>query len=475
MKRFKLGFNFLGSIRFYIFLMVFAAGLIPSLFLTSSIMSSYENRTVSAETIRITAQSNVLANKLVSDGCFEVGDSQVYSSQIDLIASYYEGRIMLINTDYEVLYDSYGIDDEKTIVSEKVFECMQNRVVSNYDSANNYIEVCVPVTEEDDTVIGVIMVSKSSTEIYANMAYMKQNAFVMQFAIMILVVFIAIYGSGKLMKPFDVMSESIDKIQTDYENEQLSVLNYNETKQISKAFNAMLSRIKTLDDSRQEFVSNVSHELKTPLASMKVLADSLLGQEDVPIELYQEFMTDIAEEIDRENQIINDLLSLVKLDKSQGVLNITSVNVNDLMELTLKRLRPIAGEKNIEIVYETLRPVTAEIDEVKMALVFTNLVENAIKYNVDDGWVHVSLNADHQFFYVTVEDGGIGIPEEAQEHIFERFYRADKSHSREIGGTGLGLAIVRNAVLMHRGAIQVNSTEGKGSTFSLRVPLLYVQ
>ncbi len=471
MKHFKLGFDFLGSIRFYIFLMVFFAGLIPSLFLTSSVLGGYERRTVSSETIRITAQSKLLANRLVADGFFE-NNSDVSYDQIELLASYYEGRIILIDTDYEIVYDSYGIDEGKTVVSEKVFECMRGLDVSNYDSANGYIEVCVPVTENDE-VIGVIAVSKSSSGISADMDYIKQNAFVMQFSIMILVIFIAIYGSGKLMKPFGVMSESIDRIQTDYENEQLSVLNYTETKEISKAFNAMLSRIKTLDDSRQEFVSNVSHELKTPLTSMKVLADSLLDQEDVPNELYKEFMTDIAEEIDRENKIINDLLSLVKLDKSQGVLNITQVNVNELMELTLKRLRPIAGKKNIEIVYETLRPVSAEIDEVKMALVFTNLVENAIKYNVEDGWVHVSLNADHQFFYVTVEDGGIGIPEESVEHIFERFYRADKSHSREIGGTGLGLAIVRNAVLMHRGAIQVNSTEGKGSTFSLRVPLTY--
>ncbi len=470
----KLGFGFFNSIRFYIFFMVFAAGLIPSLFLTSSMMNSYENRTVSTETIRIISQTKVLANSLLKESYFDDTDSEKMSDRIDLLANYYEGRIMVINSDFIVIYDNYGLDTGKTIVSQKVFECMQNNDVSNYDSDNKYIEVAIPATDYDSgEVLGAILVAKSATEIVSNMSYIQKNAFVMQFAIMILVIFIAIYGSRKLMKPFDVMSESIDRMQADYEHEQLSVLDYAETKQISKAFNEMLSRIKTLDDSRQEFVSNVSHELKTPLTSMKVLADSLVGQENVPVELYQEFMTDIAAEIDRENKIINDLLSLVKMDKSQGVLNITQVNVNDLIELTLKRLRPIANEKNIEIVYETLRPVTADIDEVKMTLVFTNLVENAIKYNNEGGWVHVSLNADHQFFYVTVEDNGLGIPEDSVDHIFERFYRADKSHSREIGGTGLGLAIVRNAVLMHRGAIQVNSTLGKGSTFSLRVPLTY--
>lgn len=116
----------------------------------------------------------------------------------------------------------------------------------------------------------------------------------------------------------------------------------------------------------------------------------------------------------------------------------------------------------------------AEVDETKLSLAVSNLVENAIKYNHENGWVHVSLNADHKFFYLKVADSGMGIPKEAQEHIFERFYRVDKSHSREIGGTGLGLAIARSAVIMHRGAIKVYSEEGEGTTFTVRIPLKYV-
>ena len=207
---------------------------------------------------------------------------------------------------------------------------------------------------------------------------------------------------------------------------------------------------------------------------MKVLADSLLGQEDVPAELYKEFMGDIAEEIERENKIINDLLSLVKMDKSAGSLNISVVNVNELLETIMKRLRPIAEKQYVELVLESFRPVSAEIDEVKISLALTNLVENAIKYNKPEGWVHVSLNADHKYFFVRVEDSGIGIPEESLEHIYERFYRVDKSHSREIGGTGLGLAITRNAVLMHRGAIKAHSKEGEGTIFTVRIPLTYI-
>ena len=168
------------------------------------------------------------------------------------------------------------------------------------------------------------------------------------------------------------------------------------------------------------------------------------------------------------------MLSLVKLNKTSGDLNITSVNVNDLLEQILKRLGPIAKKQNIEIIYESFRPVMADVDEVKISLALTNLIENAIKYNVPDGWIRVSLNADHKYFYVKVADSGIGIPEDVQDLIFERFYRVDKARSRETGGTGLGLAITKSVVQMHRGAIKIYSQEGEGTTFNVRIPLNFI-
>ena len=207
---------------------------------------------------------------------------------------------------------------------------------------------------------------------------------------------------------------------------------------------------------------------------MKELADSLISQRDVPIEVYQEFMTDIAKEIEREDKIITDLLALVKMDRTAADLNIAEVDINVLVELIMKRLRPIAQKRDVELVYESVRPVTAAVDEVKMTLVISNLVENAVKYNKEHGWVKVTLDADHRFFTVEVADSGIGIPTESLDHIYERFYRVDKSRSREIGGTGLGLAITRSAVLMHRGSIRVESIEGEGTVFKVRIPLSYI-
>ena len=192
------------------------------------------------------------------------------------------------------------------------------------------------------------------------------------------------------------------------------------------------------------------------------------------MELYQEFMQDIAQEIDRENSIISDLLTLVKLDRKTLSLNITSVDINAFLEQILKRLRPIAEKENIELVFESVRSVTAEIDETRLSLAFSNLVENGIKYNQKNGWVKVSLDADHKYFYVEVSDSGIGIPEESLDYIFERFYRVDKSHSREIGGTGLGLAITKSAVVAHRGVIKVQNGQEEGAVFTVRIPLRYI-
>ena len=288
-----------------------------------------------------------------------------------------------------------------------------------------------------------MLVSVSTDSINLNMEYLARNAYVIQLICAVAAVFLAVILSIQLVKPFHKMSKSIDEIKTGYGEDALSVNDYTETIEICKKFNEMLGRMKVLDDSRQEFVSNVSHELKTPLTSMKVLADSLNSMEDAPIELYKEFMGDIGNEI-------------------------------ELLEQILKRLNPIAEKQNVELVLESFRPVSADVDEVKITLAFTNLIENAIKYNKPGGWVHVTLNADHQYFYLKVEDSGIGIPEDSLEHIYERFYRVDKSHSREIGGTGLGLAITRNAVLMHRGAIKVFSTEGEGTIFNVRIPLNYI-
>ena len=286
---------------------------------------------------------------------------------------------------------------------------------------------------------------------------------------LVIVLFVAV-----LMKPFARLQEILDKVADGNLDETISVNTYKETSHISSSIQSTITKLKEVDQSREEFVSNVSHELKTPITSIRVLADSLMGMDEAPVELYREFMSDISDEIDRESKIIDDLLSMVKMGKAAAELNVAQVDINALVQQILKRLRPIAQKRNVELVFESIRDVVADVDETKLSLAINNLVENAIKYNVENGWVHVVLDADHKFFYVKVADSGIGIPEDYQERVFERFYRVDKARSRETGGTGLGLSITRNVILMHHGAIRLLSKEGEGATFTVRIPLNYI-
>ena len=463
------------NMRFRCILFAMLAGLLPCLAALFGIVKFYESRAVELRTAEIQNQCTILCNQLNNYGYLSDTSSEVINTSLTQLTNIYNGRVMVIDEELRVIKDTYSLDEGKTDVSENVVRCMKGERTNFYDRTNHYIEVTSPIVERGgEKVLGVMLASVSTDNIETTKQVLYTHGGVIVGIAMILLAMLSVFLADRMVRPIHKITGAIENVTEGYSDDVLHVDTFTETRQLSEAFNKMLGRLKILDESREEFVSNVSHELKTPMTSMKVLADSLLEQDNVPVEMYQEFMQDIAKEIDRENQIITDLLSLVKMDRSGQTMNIQTMNINDLLEQILKRLKPIAEKKNVEMVMETFRPVNAEIDETKFTLAVSNLVENAIKYNHENGWVHVSLNADHKYFYVKVEDSGIGIPEQDQAHIFERFYRVDKSHSREIGGTGLGLAIARNAVLVHRGSIKVYSNEGEGTTFTVRIPLIYV-
>lgn len=475
------------SLKARIFLIIMLTGIVPCIMTKYGILDNYEERAVSLRTSDVQTQVKIIADHLLNYNYLQETSSEVINAEIDQLSNLYDGRVLIITSNFKVVKDTYDISEGKTMISEEVMKCFKGQNTANYDEKNGYIEITTPIMQqgassdnekesqpEGDTIKGVMLTSVSTDSIAATMEILGRKANVLEILIGMVILGFAAVLSNVLVRPFNRLTDAINQIQEGYTGELISVPDYVETVHIVDAFNQVLARMKRLDDSRQEFVANVSHELKTPITSVKVLADSLRDQGDVPVELYKEFMEDIAEEIDRENKIINDLLALVKMDKTAADLNISVVDINELTEIILKRLRPIARKRDIEVVFESIRQVTAEIDEVKMTLIITNLVENAIKYNREQGSVKVVLDADHQFFILQVSDTGIGIPEEAMEHIYERFYRVDKSHSREIGGTGLGLAITRSAVLMHRGSIKLTSVEGEGTTFVVRIPLNYI-
>ena len=466
------------SFRFRIFISLILVGFFACTITSRVILENYETKTVSNRVTEVTGHLKVLANHLVTYNYLSDSSSDVINAELSQISTLFNGRVLVINSSYRVIYDTYGISDGKYMIAKEVLECFNGNVGYNTDSVNRYIEVAVPIregkaSEEDSRVLGVLLASVSLANIDSNIAHLSRISLMLEIVISIFVFALAAFISSRMIKPITEISESINHVAS-FEGEDTITSKYTETTKIAKAFNEMYTRFKAMDDSRQEFVSNVSHELKTPITSMKVLADSLIAQDNVPIEVYQEFMQDIAAEIDREDSIITDLLALVRMEKGDSVLNVKQVDANEMLELIIKRLGPIARKNEIDLIYESRREVIAMIDEVKITLAISNLIENAIKYNKHPGWVKIILDADHQYMTCAVIDSGIGIPEDSINHIFERFYRVDKSHSRQIGGTGLGLAIARKTILLHRGSIKVNSVVGEGTTFLVRLPLKYI-
>lgn len=404
--------KFFKSLRFRIFIILIILGIVPGIIVTQLMIHYYENQAVEVSVSAVRTECAILCDQIIKENYLNDSSSEAVNSKLELLSNVYGGRILVVDRDFKIVRDTYHVEEGRTLVSSKVIRCFKNGDSDEFKKIGQMIELVVPVKSADvSQVQGAMLVNISGSEIAAIAGDLEQKGILIICIIIVLSLFLAYILSTVLVKPLARVTKAIEDLTDGYQQDEISVPDYTETELITDAFNKMLARMKVLDESRSEFVSNVSHELKTPMTSMKVLADSLVGQQGVPEDLYQEFMRDITAEIDRENRIITDLLTLVKMDKKNADLQIQHMSINQLLEDILKRLRPIADKRNIDLILDSFRPVEADVDELKFTSAISNLVENAIKYNVDDGWVRVSLDADHKFFYVTVADSGMGIPE----------------------------------------------------------------
>ena len=457
-------------------LILVITGMLPVLVFHHVMTNTYLSAEVEMAMSSMETEALILVNRLQGSGYLEGKRDALNDALLDQMAENWSGRIRIVDTSLQIVRDTLSRDEGKYLLAPVVVKALQGSFSESYNAREHTMLFVEPVAsvEPDGGTAGVILVTADTAHIEKPIRDRQREATILEiifFFILLLVDILLIYYT---LKPLGMLAEAINKAAEGTLTANVDVRDYTETARISDSVNRTLTRLKTLDESRQEFVSNVAHELKTPITSIRVLADSLMSMGEAPVELYQEFMSDISQEIDRESKIIDDLLSLARLDNNAMPMNIVRMNINEKMELILKRLTPIAQVRNIELLFESYRPVIADIDDVKLTLAVTNLVENAIKYNKDNGWVKVSLNADHQFFYIKISDSGCGIPEDALEHIFERFYRVDKARSRETGGTGLGLSITRSIVALHHGEVKAYSKLGEGTTFVIRIPLHYV-
>ena len=461
--------------------LVFLIVTITILFSSRILNSIVAAKLLEEQTKEVKKHCAVLTNQIMS------GEMRSYSMnypkvsdsskirEVERLADYLGGRILIIDSHFKVITDTYRKSYGHYLINQETVDAMRGQGPVARIVNNHFMQVIMEIRNSDGEIQGIIIALSSLSLRRAVMSYLWSQR-VTTIGLCALIAFLCCGLLYYFLKSnFREVQTELDLINAGHQEASLSQKGFKEFNQMSASFNQVIDRYRELERSRQEFVSNVSHELKTPITSMKILADSLLLQDDVPVEYYKEFMEDIVHEIDRENSIITDLLTMVRMDRSHPEMNIRPTNINELLANLMKQISPIAAKRNITLRLETLRPVVAEVDEVKLSQACINVIENAVKYNEDGGQVDVSLNADHIYFYIKVKDSGCGIPEEDQEQIFERFYRVDKTRSRETGGTGLGLAITKNVLLLHKGSISVESKEGEGSTFTLQIPLSYVE
>lgn len=465
--------NFMSQ-RFLVFILILILSFIPITSVAKIIEFSYKDSSIKTEVSRAKGQCSILATDIAQGTYLLDLSSEIISNQIEDIAYMYHARVMIINSNLTIVKDTYIFDEERTLVDRDVIRAFNGDTISNYNSKACTAKITVPIIGNDNLIIGAVRMDVVFDTMKQMMNHVDGIITSLLIGFGLLIMILAILFSVLVTRPAYKMNKEILRITEGEKESRLNRVFLKEFDMIGNSVNQLLDKLDTIETSRETFVSDVSHELKTPMTSIKVIADSLLASYDTPLEVYKDFMIDVADEIERENKIINDLLELVKSSHSGISLNIELVNINELTELVLKRLKPIARNKNVELTLESVRPVAAQVDRVKFTLVITNIVENAIKYNIENGYVRVSINADHKFFYVDVSDSGIGIPMECKDKIFDRFYRVDKARSRETGGTGLGLSITRNIVLLHKGTIRYYSKENEGTTFTIRVPLNYV-
>lgn len=462
------------SLQVVIFVMIMAGFYLISISMKTVLLQLMLNQRYSdCETLLQENAKNL--EYLINDINSETEGTSKTFHGMNTLAYSLSARVMIVDTDYRVAYDSFRLLKDTYIMNNDIYEIMKGDRDERLVREQSYIEYMFPVVNREGYIDDVAVIAVSLESMENERGYLSYRANILICIFMVIGGLTAFFISYMAVRDTRKIKSQLVNMKDGFLGQISSDGLWREAGSVVDNMNGIFAKSQLLEESRQEIVSNVSHELKTPITSMKVLSESILMQDNVSVEMYREFMNDIVLEIDREAQIISDLLTLVKTDKGSDSLNIERVDINELMEVILKRLTPLAEKRSIEITFESFREVEADIDKVKFTLAISNLIENGIKYNVDGGWIRVSLNADHKNLYIKVADSGVGIPEDCVEHIFERFYRVDKARSRDTGGTGLGLAISKNIIVMHKGIINVYSEPGKGTTFTVRVPMNYVK
>ncbi len=392
------------------------------------------------------------------------------------------GRMMVLSDSGIVQADSFSEFNGREISINEVNDILYGGQSSSFgyhkidsDTADDgYIWALYSSASiiSNGTPVGVLLHSTSLTEEIRQIRDIGTKLLWIYIISCAVVILTNLIISRLITKPVQELTATAIKISSGDLESRAHVEGKSELAELGQTFNMMVSRLQNIDKQRSEFVSDASHELKTPLASMKILVESLLYQDNVDEKIYKEFLSDINGEIDRLNSLITDLLLISKMNNDILKINVEKVRFADFVKKSVSSLTPIAEQRGVSVNFHIMDDIEIECDPLKLRQAVNNLVDNAIKYSRNGGRVDITIKRYGPEVHLIIQDDGMGMSEDHLEHIFERFYRVDKARARVTGGTGLGLHIVRKISLMHGGRVEVKSHEGQGSVFTLILPLV---
>lgn len=452
----------------------FAVIMITLILMSIYILGVLSESLYESEQVKLFAKANIISETLPS--YMDVGKMGEVEGTVAQTLAGTGIRGVVVNTAYTVLFDT----NKEADLLGKVFmrdiiqtalEGTQAHSLSKPEDEEHLMSVAVPV-KNGDQVAGAVYLIESVADIDRTVGHIKINLYLFSALISVLVGILSLGMSFVVTSPVDEVIAVAKEISKGNFEKRIPVKGHNELAQMAQTLNFMCSELESLEENRKKFVSDVSHELKTPLATIKLISDSIVSTPDPDPALIQEFLGDLSEEVDRLTRIVERLLTLTKLDAKKEEPVLTPVDFVVMLNAISRKLTPNAEARGIVLYTDfsvgTLEPIMLDYDKIWEAVY--NITDNAIKYSPEGGFVKMSLEKGDGEVIVRVEDNGPGIPEAEKEHIFERFYRLDDSRARDTGGTGLGLAIAKEAVTMHGGKIEVSSEGEVGSIFSIHLP-----
>ena len=424
-----------------------------------------------------TRQASLAAEKLAASVApfFASANLSGLEDTLQSAAADAEGRILLIDAEGKIQLDTLSLAEGTRTAVPEAITVLSGSAPHAFGihpvDGEEYAALCAAAMMDDDQLIGAVLLSTPVTELRMAIQTVEKQLMTVFIVVAAAASIAALIFAVTLTAPIKALNRTIRRMGKGDLSARVNVRASGELKALADSYNAMAEKIENFDQSRSQFVQNASHELKTPLATMKLLLENLIYQPDMPADLRAEFMQDMNHEIDRLSGIITDLLTLTQMDEKSAALRMDRVNLSALCEDTLHAHQVAADKAKLTLQGDIESEVFLQGDESKLSQVVYNLIDNAVKYTPAGGLVAVTLTADSREAVLTVRDNGIGIPEQDIAHIFDRFYRVDKARSRATGGTGLGLSIVRQMVQLHGGEITVTSAANEGSVFTVTLPI----